>query len=231
MNEPLKLNLNQWAPEDRPREKMMLKGAKTLTNAELLAILIHTGNTEDSVVALTHRVLASCRNSISELGKLSVEELCSFKGIGKAKAVTILAACELGRRRREEEPVRRPVIRNSQDVYDYFYPLLADLHTEECYALFVNQAAVVIDSMKVCSGGISEASVDIRCILREAVMKRAVAMALCHNHPSGNRRPSIADNELTAKLKQASSFLDIRLIDHLVFTDNGYYSYADEGRI
>ncbi len=229
MNEPLKLNLKQWAPEDRPREKMMLKGAKALTNAELLAILIHTGNTEDSVVALTQRVLASCRNSLSELGKLSVEELCSFKGIGRAKAVSILAACELGRRRKNEEPAERKVIHNSQDVYDYYYPFLADLQNEECHVLFVNQAAVVIDSMKVCTGGIADASVDVRCVLREAILKRAVAMAMCHNHPSGNRHPSQADNELTRKLRGAASLMDIRLIDHVIFTDRGYYSYADEG--
>ena len=231
MHEPSRLNLRQWAPEDRPREKMMLKGAKALTNAELLAILIHPGNTEDSVVALTQRVMASCRNSLSELGKLSVEELCSFKGIGKAKAVTILAACELGRRRKDEEPSRDVLIRNSRDVYDYFYPMLADLHTEECHALYVNQAGKVIGSMRISTGGISEASVDIRCVLREAVVKRAVGIALCHNHPSGNCRPSIADNELTAKLKKAASLMDVQLVDHLVFTDGGYYSYADNGEL
>lgn len=231
MNEPLKLNLRQWAPEDRPREKMMLKGAKALTNAELLAILIHTGNTEDSVVALTQRVLASCRNSLSELGKLSVEELCSFKGIGKAKAVSILAACELGRRRRDEEPAEKKVIHNSQDVYDYFYPLLADLQNEECHVLFLNQAAAVIESMRICVGGIADASVDVRCVLREAIMKRAVAMALCHNHPSGNRHPSTADNELTGKLRTASGLIDVQLVDHVIFTDRGYFSYADEGRL
>ncbi|MCQ2067295.1 MAG: DNA repair protein RadC [Bacteroidaceae bacterium] len=231
MDEPYKLNLSQWAPEDRPREKMMLQGARALTNAELLAILIHTGNTEDSVVALTQKVMASCRNSLSELGKLSVEELCSFKGIGPAKAITILAACELGRRRKEENPVERPVIRNSRDVYDYFYPQLADLQIEECHVLFVNQAAKVLDSSRICVGGIAEASVDIRCVLRDAIMKRAVAIALCHNHPSGSTRPSTADDELTRKLYKAAGSVDIRLIDHIVFADKGYYSYADEGRL
>ena len=130
MIKPDKLNLKQWAVEDRPREKMKQKGAKALTNAELLAILIHTGNTEDSVVALTQKVMASCRNSLSELGKLSVGELCSFKGIGEAKAITILAACELGRRRKEEEPVSKPVIRTSRDVYDYFYTEMVDLQVK-----------------------------------------------------------------------------------------------------
>ncbi len=231
MDEPYKLNLAQWAPEDRPREKMMLSGARALTNAELLAILIHTGNTEDSVVALTQKVMASCRNSLSELGKLSVEELCSFKGIGKAKAISILAACELGRRRREEEPKRTVTVRNSQDVYDYFYPFMADLTVEECHVLFVNQAARVLDNTRICIGGISEASVDIRCILREAILKRAVAIALCHNHPSGNARPSASDDRLTSRLSNAANALDIRLIDHIVFTEHGYFSYADEGRL
>ncbi|MBO4499798.1 MAG: DNA repair protein RadC [Bacteroidaceae bacterium] len=230
MNEPCKLNLNQWAPEDRPREKMMLKGARALTNAELLAILIHTGNTEDSVVALTQKVMASCRNSLSELGKLSVEELCSFKGIGKAKAISILAACELGRRRREE-PADNQFVRCSRDVYDFFYPLLADLQVEECHVLFINQSSRVLNSMKVSSGGLSEASVDIRCILHDAILKRAVAMALCHNHPSGNISPSACDDMLTRKLKKAAETIDIRLVDHVVFTSNGYFSYADEGRL
>ena len=231
MDEPRKLNLKQWAPEDRPREKMIEKGAQALTNAELLAILIRTGNTDDSVVALTQRVLASCRNSLSELGKLSVEELCSFKGIGCAKAVTILAACELGRRRKDEEPARMLTVHSSRDVYDFFYPIMADASVEECHVLFVNQAGRILDSMKVSTGGLTETSVDIRCILREAVLKRAVAIALCHNHPSGNLRPSRADDDLTSRLGKAAETMDIRLIDHLVFTDNGYYSYADEQRI
>lgn len=167
MNKPDKLNLKQWATEDRPREKMKQKGAGALTNAELLAILIHTGNTEDSVVALTQKVMASCRNSLSELGKLSVGELCSFKGIGEAKAITILAACELGRRRKEEDPERKPVIRTSRDIYDWFYPVLADKQVEECHALLLNQASKVIDSMLISQGGLSSASVDVRVIVRE----------------------------------------------------------------
>jgi len=138
MNRSEKLNLKEWAAEDRPREKMKLKGAKALTNAELLAILIRTGNTEDSVVALTQKVMASCRNSLSELGKLSIEELCSFKGIGEAKAISILAACELGRRRKEEVPAERLQVRTSKDVYNYFYPIMADLQVEECHVLFLN---------------------------------------------------------------------------------------------
>ncbi len=231
MNKPGKLNLKQWAAEDRPREKMMLRGAKVLTNAELLAILIGTGNTEETAVALMQKILASCRNSLSELGKLSVEELCSFKGIGCAKAVTILAACELGRRRKDEKPVERIVIRNSADVYDYFYPILADQSVEECHVLFVNQASKVLDSIRISVGGLTETTVDIRCILREAFLRRATAMALCHNHPSGNIKPSRADDIITEKMKQACKAVNILLIDHMIFVDGSYYSYADEGKL
>jgi len=231
MHKPDKLNLKQWATEDRPREKMKQKGAGALTNAELLAILIHTGNTEDSVVALTQKVMASCRNSLSELGKLSVGELCSFKGIGEAKAITILAACEIGRRRKEEEPVKRPCIRTSRDIYDWFYPMMADMQIEECHALFLNQAYKVLDSMRVSQGGISGASVDVRCILREALAHRATALVLCHNHPSGNLVPSRQDDELTRSVQRACSAVDIQLLDHVIFTDSGYYSYCDKGRI
>ena len=231
MIKPDKLNLKQWAKEDRPREKMKQKGAKALTNAELLAILIHTGNTEDSVVALTQKVMASCRNSLSELGKLSVGELCSFKGIGEAKAITILAACELGRRRKEEEPLLKPHIRTSRDVYDYFYPDMIDLQVEECHVLFLNQSSRVIDSMRVSQGGLASASVDIRLILREAFLHRATGLTLCHNHPSGTALPSRQDDELTRSVAQACRMVNVPLLDHVIFTENGYYSYADKGRL
>ena len=231
MYKPDKLNLKQWATEDRPREKMKQKGASALTNAELLAILIHTGNTEDSVVALTQKVMASCRNSLSELGKLSVGELCSFKGIGEAKAISILAACELGRRRKEEEPMQRPQVRTSRSVYDYFYPIMTDLQVEECHVLFLNQSSKVIDSMRVSQGGLSNASVDIRCILREALLRRATSLVLCHNHPSGTAVPSRQDDELTRSLAEAARRVDMPLLDHVIFTEQGYYSYSDKGRL
>ena len=231
MIKPDKLNLKQWAVEDRPREKMKQKGPGALTNAELLAILIHTGNTEDSVVALTQKVMASCRNSLSELGKLSVGELCSFKGIGEAKAISILAACELGRRRKEEEPMQRPQVRTSRSVYDYFYPIMTDLQVEECHVLFLNQSSKVIDSMRVSQGGLSNASVDIRCILREALLRRATSLVLCHNHPSGTAVPSRQDDELTRSLAEAARRVDMPLLDHVIFTEQGYYSYSDKGRL
>ena len=229
MNKPDKLNLKQWALEDRPREKMKQKGAGALTNAELLAILIHTGNTEDSVVALTQKVMASCRNSLSELGKLSVGELCSFKGIGEAKAITILAACELGRRRKEEKPLQVPVIRTSRDIYDWFYPVMADKQVEECHVLLLNQAGKVLRSMLVSQGGLTSASVDVRLIVREAIVHRATAVVMCHNHP--DLEPSRQDDGLTTAVRQACYTMDISLLDHVIFTDGGYYSYADHGRI
>lgn len=226
-----KLNINQWAEEDRPREKMMLHGAAALTNAELLAILIGSGNTEDTAVELMRKVLDGCRNSLSELGKCTVDDLCRYKGIGPAKAVTILAASELGKRRKEEEPARRKQIRCSTDIYDWFHPLMCDLPVEECWIMLLNQASKVIDTVRVSRGGLASTQVDVRCILREALLKRATAFVLCHNHPSGNRTPSTDDDRLTQSVAVASKTMNIRLLDHLIVTDGGYYSYADEGRL
>lgn len=226
-----KLNINQWAEEDRPREKMMLHGAAALTNAELLAILIGSGNTEDTAVELMRKVLDGCRNSLSELGKCTVDDLCRYKGIGPAKAVTILAASELGKRRKEEEPARRKQIRCSTDIYDWFHPLMCDLPVEECWIMLLNQASKVIDTVRISQGGLASTQVDVRCILREALLKRATAFVLCHNHPSGNRTPSTDDDRLTQSVAVASKTMNIRLLDHLIVTDGGYYSYADEGRL
>jgi DNA repair protein RadC len=178
-----KLNINQWAEEDRPREKMMMHGVSSLSNAELLAILIGSGNTEDSAVELMRKVLAEYHNNLNELGKASVDELCRFKGIGPAKAITILAASELGKRRKEEDIRERLSIVSSKDVYECFYPLMCDLPTEECWLLLLNQASKVIDKVRVSTGGLSATAVDVRCILHEALLKRASAIALCHNHP------------------------------------------------
>ena len=226
-----KLTINQWAEEDRPREKMMQHGAAALSNAELLAILIGSGNTEDSAVELMRKVLGDYRNSLSELGKTTIDELCRYKGIGPAKAITILAASEIGRRRLEEEPLERKLIRCSKDIYDVFYPLMCDLPVEECWVLLLNQSSKIIDRICISRGGLASTQVDVRCILREALLKRAVSMVLCHNHPSGNTSPSRDDDRLTEALRRAAEVMNIRLLDHLVITDGGYYSYCDEGRI
>ena len=226
-----KLNINQWAEEDRPREKMMLHGVSALSNAELLAILIGSGNTEDSAVELMRKVLNDYHNNLSELGKASIDELCRFKGIGPAKAITILAASELGKRRKEEAVEERRSILSSKDVYECLYPLMCDLPTEECWVLLLNQASKLIDKVKISAGGLSATAVDVRCILREALLKRASAIALCHNHPSGSIRPSREDDLLTKQVAQASECMNIRFVDHVILTDGAFYSYADEGRI
>ena len=226
-----KLNINQWAEEDRPREKMMLHGVSALSNAELLAILIGSGSTEDSAVELMRKVLNDYHNNLAELGKASIDELCRFKGIGPAKAITILAASELGKRRKEEGVEERRSILSSKDVYECLYPLMCDLPTEECWVLLLNQASKLIDKVKISAGGLSATAVDVRCILREALLKRASAIALCHNHPSGSIRPSREDDLLTKQVAQASEYMNIRFIDHVILTDGAFYSYADEGRI
>lgn len=226
-----KLTINQWAVEDRPREKMMHHGAAALSNAELLAILVGSGNTEDSAVALMRKVLDRYGNSLSRLGKCSVEELCQFKGIGPAKAVTLLAASELGKRRKEEEPQKKTFIGCSLDLYEFFHPLMCDLPVEECWVLLLNQAARVIEAVRVSQGGLAATQVDVRCILREALLKRATSIALAHNHPSGNSRPSADDDRLTQALAEAAKVVRIRLVDHIVVADGSYYSYVDEGKL
>ncbi|MBO4999235.1 MAG: DNA repair protein RadC [Bacteroidaceae bacterium] len=226
-----RLTITQWAEEDRPREKMMLHGVAALSNAELLAILIGSGNTEESAVELMRKVLADYHNNLNELGKASIDELCRYKGIGSAKAITVLAASELGKRRKEERVEERPSIFSSKDVYECFYPIMCDLPTEECWVLLLNQASKLIDKVRISSGGLAATAVDVRCVLREALLKRASAIALCHNHPSGSIRPSREDDCLTDQVDKASQCMNIRLVDHVIFTDGAFYSYADEGRI
>ena len=231
MNMTERLTITQWAEEDRPREKMMTHGASALSNAELLAILIGSGNAEESAVELMRKVLNDYHNNLNELGKASIDDLCRYKGIGSAKAVSILAASELGKRRKEEAVKERVTILSSKDVYDCFYPLMCDLPTEEFWVLMLNQASKIIDKVKISAGGLSATAVDVRCILREALVKRASAIVLCHNHPSGNIRPSKEDDLLTRHVAQASECMDIRLVDHIILTDGAFYSYSDEGRI
>lgn len=198
-----KLNINQWAAEDRPREKMMQKGAEALSDAELLAILIGSGNTEESAVALMQRVLAACNNDLSQLGKWEVRDFSRFKGFGPAKSITIMAALELGKRRKLQERSERTAIRSSADIYELFHPLLCDLPTEEFWVLLLNQAAKVIDKVRISRGGIDQTTADVRTILREALLQRAVQIVLIHNHPSGNPSPSHADRSLTEPCKKS----------------------------
>jgi DNA repair protein RadC len=224
-----KLNINQWAAEDRPREKMMQKGAEALSDAELLAILIGSGNTEESAVALMQRILADCDNDLNRLGKWDVRDFSRFRGMGPAKSLTVMAALELGKRRNLQERPERAVIRTSREIYQLFQPMLCDLPHEEFWVLLLNQAARVINKVRISSGGIDYTPADVRIILREALLQHATQIALVHNHPSDNPRPSTEDRRLTQAVSQAAHSMNIRLIDHVVVAESSYYSFADEG--
>lgn len=231
MEEIHKLTINQWAEADRPREKMMSKGADALTDAELLGILIGSGNTEESAVELMRRVLSACDNNLNELGKWDVRRFSAFKGMGPAKSLTIMAALELGKRRKLQELKERPQIGYSKDIYDIFHPLLCDAPHEEFWVLLLNHGCKVIDKVRISSGGIDGTYVDVRTILREALLQRATQIALVHNHPSGNPRPSGEDKQLTANIVKGAQTMNIRLADHVIVCDGKYYSFADEGDI
>lgn len=226
-----KLSIAHWDEADRPREKLAALGASALSNAELLAILIGSGTVRESAVDLTRRILADCKGSLHALGKLTLDELCAYNGIGAAKGITILAACELGRRRAAEPAEERPRMDNSRKAYDHFRPALQDLPTEEIHVMLLNRQLRLIGTRCVGRGGLSETVADVRCIVREAIVARATAIILCHNHPSGNCRPSSNDDNLTRKVKQAAELLQITLADHIIVADERYYSYADEGRL
>ena len=226
-----KLNINQWAEEDRPREKMMALGAQGLSDAELLAILIGSGNTEESAVDLMKHVLADCNNNLNTLGKMTIHDLMQYNGIGEAKAITILAACELGKRRQMEKPEERPDLGTATQIYKHMHPVLQDCDVEEFWILLMNQNHRLIKKLRISHGGITEVSVDIRIIMREAVLANATILAVCHNHPSGNLRPSEQDNQLTYALQQACNLMRIHLMDHVILTDGAYFSYHETGRI
>lgn len=226
-----KLNINQWAEEDRPREKLMHLGASALSNAELLAILIGSGSTKESAVDLMKRVLSDCNNNLNTLGKLTIRELCQYNGVGEAKAITILAACELGKRRQQESAEERPDVGTATLIYNHMHPILQDSDVEEFWILLMNQNHRLIKKMRIARGGISEVSVDVRIIIREAVLANATILAVCHNHPSGSLRPSNMDNDLTFSIQKACSLMRIHFLDHVIVTDGAYYSYHETGRI
>jgi DNA repair protein RadC len=227
-----KLTIKDWAVEDRPREKMLRKGVSTLSDAELLAILIGSGNSNESAVQLSQRILHFAGNNLNCLGKFTIKELTNeFKGIGEAKAVTIAAALELGRRRNDSERPRQEKILCSNDACLLFKPLLCDLHHEELWIALISRSGKVIEKMKVSQGGVNETSADVRLIMKAAINALASGIILCHNHPSGNLSPSHNDDTLTTRLQNAAKLMDIKLLDHIVIADNRYYSYADEGKI
>lgn len=226
-----KLSIAQWAEEDRPREKMIAKGAQALSDAELLAILIGSGNTEESAVELMRRMLQSCGNNLNMLAHWELHDYARFKGMGPAKSITIMAALELGKRRNRQELPERLQIRQSEDIYRLFHSLLRDLDREEFWVLLLNQAGRVIDRVRISSGGIDGTYVDVRFVLREALLAKATQIAIIHNHPSGNIRPSREDIQMTQRVAQASQVMQVRLIDHVIVADGSYYSFADEGQL
>ena len=231
MPEQAKLTVKDWSPEDRPREKLLVKGVYSLSDAELLAIILGSGSREESVVELSQRILQSAGNNLNQLGKYTISHLTKFKGIGSAKAISIVAALELGKRRKAEEILKREQIRCSKDIYNYFYPLLCDLYYEEFWVLFLNRGNRIIDKLKISQGGVSETIVDSKIIYREAISRLACGIVLCHNHPSGNAHPSRHDDQITMKIKEGIKLLDMTLMDHLIVCDGTFYSYADQGRV
>ena len=224
-----KLTIRQLAEEDRPREKMMTKGSEALSDAELIAILIGSGNADESAVTLSQRMLASCSGDLNSLGKWGLENFCTFKGMGPAKSLTVMAALELGRRRKLQERKERTRITSSIDIYELFHPLMADLPTEEFWVLLLNRSNRIIDKVRISSGGIDQTTADVRTILREALLARATQMVLIHNHPSGNIQPSQEDKRITERIKGAGHLMNISVIDHVIVTDGAYYSFNDEG--
>lgn len=224
-----KYSIRKWARDDRPREKLRDKGADSLSNSELLAVLIHHGSREKSALDLAQEVLRMGKDNLIELGKLSVRELMKIKGIGEAKAVSIAAALELGRRRQAMLSREKAIITASSDVAGYLQTLLRDYRHEVFAVLFLNRSNKINHFQIISEGGITGTVADPRIILKKALEEDAVSLILCHNHPSGSLRPSKADEELTRKIKEAARYFDIKLLDHLIVSDDGYYSFADEG--
>ena len=226
-----KLTINNWAEEDRPREKLMALGAEALSNAELLAILIGSGSTKESAVDLMKHILNDCQNNLNTLGKMTIRELTEYTGMGPAKAVTVLAACELGKRRQLEKAEERPQINSAEAIYSVMHPKMQDLDVEEAWILLLNQNFKLIHKVRISHGGITGVSVDVRIIIREALLHNATVVAFCHNHPSGSLHPSREDDALTQSIRKACEVMRLHLLDHVIITDGAYYSYHEQGRL
>ena len=222
-------SIKNWAVDDRPREKLLTKGSISLSDSELLAILINNGNKEDSAVDLAKKVLQLGNNNLNELGKLTLKEIQKIKGIGVAKAITIAAALELGRRRHAGEPLNKPIVKTSGDIAQYLKAIIKDYHYEVFAVLFLNQANKVNHFEIISRGGVSGTIADPKVIFKTALEHNATSLVLSHNHPSGSLRPSRQDEDLTYKIKEAARFLDIKVIDHIIVSEEGYFSFADEG--
>jgi len=231
MEENTRNPITNWNEEDRPREKLLLKGKSVLRNAELLAILIGSGTPKVSAVELCTEIMNFVNNDLSQLGKLSVKDLMKFKGIGQAKAITIVASMELGRRRQAENLPNIIKIKSSKDIYQLLLADLSDLISEEFWVIYLNNSNKIIGKEKLSAGGITGTVVDVRLLFKSAIDRLATSIILAHNHPSGTLRPSQADIRLTNKVKEAGKILDVQLLDHLIIADTGYYSFADEGNL
>lgn len=232
MNFELKnIAINNWAEADRPREKLERLGANALSDAELLAILIGSGTANESAVDLMKRILKDCNNNLNTLGKLSLHHLEEYKGIGPAKAITILAACELGKRRQRAKVEDAPLLNSAEAIYNYMHTTIQDLDIEEGWILMMKQNFRLIEAKRISIGGLTMAPIDIRLMMKEALMKNTTILAFCHNHPSGNTSPSHEDDLLTTRIQKACELLSIHFADHVVLTDGKYYSYREEGRL
>lgn len=230
MDDYQKLSIKEWALEDRPREKMLAKGIHALSDAELIAILIGSGSAKESAVELSRKILRDYQNNLALLGKCSVEDLkTKYHGIGEAKAVTIVSALEVGRRRSRQETGEKAKIASSRDVFEVFGPMLADLPHEEFWVMFLNRGNKIIGHHRVSQGGITGTVIDVRLVMKKALEQLATSVILCHNHPSGSLSPSQADIDITKKLAEAGKVMDIPVLDHLIIGENNYFSFADEG--
>lgn len=225
-----KITIANWSQDDQPREKLRDKGPQALSNAELLAILIGSGTPGISAVELMQQILTGCNNNLNTLGKMTIPQLMNYKGIGEAKAISILAACELGKRRQMEAPEERPDLGTATRIYNHMHPIMQDLDVEEFWVLFLNQNYRLIKKIRISHGGITETAVDIRIIMREAVIANCTVLVACHNHPSGGLKPSTYDDRLTTSLAKACQLMNIRFLDHVIVTDGAYYSYHEQGR-
>ncbi len=224
---PKSFSIKNWNLDDRPREKLLQKGKASLSNAELIAILIGSGNKEESAVGLSKRILASVANNLNALGKLTVQELVAFKGIGEAKAISIIAAAELGRRRRLQEAQQELKITSSNQVFNLMQPIIGELLHEEFWIIYLNNSNKVLEKTQLSKGGITGTLVDVRLVMKQALQIGATGIILVHNHPSGTLKPSQADKHITNKLSTASKSLDIKVLDHLIVTEKDYFSFAD----
>jgi len=221
--------IRHWSEDDRPREKLLLKGKSALSDAELIAILIGSGSRNDTAVDLSKRILATVQNNLNALGKLPISQLLAFKGIGEAKAITIIAAMELGRRRRMEEAIVLDKITCSRSVFEIMQPLIGELSHEEFWVIYLNNSNKVTGKWQLSKGGITGTVVDVRLVFKTALETGATGIILCHNHPSGILVASDADRQITKRIKAAGESLDIKVLDHLIVTEKGYFSFVDEG--